>query len=116
MSIFKKTVDFKVNPAVEYNITVFAGEGQLGRVVFKKPDGKIFNQEIVEQLQLGKGDELLSKKIITISAMVIDVQSQTNRTSLTVQLNDEDIHQPFEQEADDDNGSVFYKIKIQFQS
>lgn len=113
MATVEKTIPLTLDPTIPCFLTVIIGQGQKGRIAFRKPSGEKVNAETVNNEPIGTGQELTAAGVMHISAMATDVQQNTNQTSVLLRMNDQEIGY-FEKEAGQ-NGTVFYDITLDFQ-
>jgi hypothetical protein len=111
MKPIENTINQRVDMNIEYRVTIRIGDGQLGSSSFRNIDGSYVIGE-VDNESLGKGLALLNQSVL-ISTMVTDVNPDTNRTSITILINNE-VKGVFPAEAERDNNTVFYDTTLKF--
>jgi hypothetical protein len=110
-----KNIITKLSHTVEdrtvYYFTIKVGEAQIGYSSFKDFEGKYVSGNII-LYPLGKGEKIRGKKLIS-SSMVTDVNPNTNLTSITYRLNDEDI-KTISEEVESNNSVIYYTTYLTF--
>jgi hypothetical protein len=102
----------EVKSRVDYYLTVLVGEAQIGHSAIKDFDGKYISGNITKY-PIGKGEKIKGKTLI-ITSMVTDVNPHTNLTSITYNLNDNDI-KTISEEVKSNNSSIFYTTYLKFE-
>ena len=101
----------QVTDQVDYFLTIVVGEAQIGYSSFRDFEGKYISGNIVLH-PIGEGKNIRGKKLI-ITSMVTDVNPNTNLTSITYKLNDENI-KTVSETVESNNSSIFYTTYLSF--
>lgn len=102
---------YDVNSGEGYYLTIIFGNGQVGNSTFKDIDGQYHTGAIVN-IKIGTGAKLEGKSIL-IGSIVTDTNPNSNWTSVTYLINDEEL-ETYDAEVEDDNGSIYYTTLINF--
>ena len=92
-------------------LTLVVGEGQYGSSAFKNFNGQIEAGAILNRI-LGSAGSIKGKKLI-ITTTVTDTNPDTNRTSVSYQLNGKNVD-TLEYEVEQDNGTLVYYTTLNF--
>lgn len=101
----------QVTDQENYFLTIVVGEAQIGYSSFRDFEGKYISGNIVLH-PLGKGENIKGKKLI-VTSMVTDVNPNTNLTSITYRLNEENI-KTVSETVESNNSSIFYTTYLSF--
>ena len=102
----------KVEDKIICYLTIKVGEAQIGYSAFKDLDGKYISGNII-LYPIGKGEKIRGKTLI-ITSMVTDVNPNTDLTSITYTINDNDI-KTVTKEVESNNSSIYYTTYLKFE-
>ena len=104
-------ISHQVTDNENYVLTIIVGEAQIGYSSFKDFEGKYISGNIILH-PLGRGKNIRGKTLI-ITSMVTDVNPNTNLTSITYKLNDDNI-KTVSKTVESNNSSIFYTTYLSF--